>query len=111
MSNVQTKFNKVNPFTGEKVSKAKYVPAEKLVIASDPLPEGRAKVTNKYQEVFEKLEYGQCLICEPEDVTRVARAMRVFLDKNYMKGQVRTAKNYEKDGKGRVWLMAQNTVQ
>jgi hypothetical protein len=117
MSNVQTQFNKVNPFTGEKVekiskiAKAKYVPAEKLVIASDPLPEGRAKVTNKYQEVFDKLEYGQCVICEPDDVIRVSKAMRVWMDKNYMKGQVRSAKHYEKDGKGRVWLMAENTVQ
>ena len=114
MSNVQTQFNKVNPFTGEKVeklSKTKYVPAEKLVIASDPLPVGKSKIINKYQEVFEKLAYGQCVICEPEDVIRVSKAMRVWMDKNYMKGQVRSAKHYEKDGKGRVWLMAENTVQ
>jgi hypothetical protein len=114
MSNVQTQFNKVNPFTGEKLSKiakAKYVPAEKLVIASDPLPTGKLKATGKYEDIFGKIKYGQCVICEPDDVIRVSKAMRVWLEKNYMKGHVRSATNYEKDGKGRVWLMAENTVQ
>lgn len=102
-----TKFHKRNPWTGVPTVKTRFVPAEQLTIASDPLPEGRTKITNKYHDVFSKMQYGQCLICEPEDAQRVSKAMRTWLDKEGKAGQVRSAKRYEKDGKGRVWLMAQ----
>lgn len=117
MNNVQTRFNGFNPFTGEKVekvskiAKAKYVPVEKLVIGNDPLPVGKSKVTNKYHDVFAKLEYGQCVRCEPDEVGKVARAMRVWMEKVNKIGQIRTAKHYEKDGKGRVWMMEKNSIQ
>lgn len=105
MSEVQTKFHKRNPFTGVPLKKTRYVPAERLQIASDPLPEGRAKITNKYHEVFSKLKYGQCVICEPDDVSRVAKALRGWMTENNVKGQIRSTRIYETDGKGRVWMM------
>lgn len=105
MNSPKTKFYKRNPFTGEPLVKTRYVPAEKLTIASDPLPEGKAKITNKYHDVFSKLKHGQCVICEPDDVQRVAKALRGWMTDEKVKGQIRSTKLYEKDGKGRVWMM------
>ena len=89
------------------MNKTRYVPAEKLKIATDPLPVGRSKVTNKYHDVFSKLKHGQCVICEPDDVSRVSKALRGWMTDNKVSGQIRSTRIYEKDGQGRVWMMAE----
>lgn len=87
------------------MTKTRYVPTEKLKISTDPLPEGKAKITNKYHDVFSKLKHGQCVICEPDDVSRVAKALRGWMEQNEVTGQIRSTRLYERDGKGRVWMM------
>ena len=105
---MKTKFAGPSPFpTAPKVAKVvKYVDPTKLVIANDPLPSGRASPEKKYDALFSKMKPGQCLVCESDEAGKIGHAMGVWLKNTGKPGSVRTTRNYEADGKGRVWLVA-----
>lgn len=105
---MKTKFAKgTNPWTGEKNMRKQtnYVDIATLVICDDPLPTRRVNKL-KYAEVFAKLKPGQCIVCDPIHSAKIAHALNTWVDKHGLKFMVRTTNRYEKDGKGRVWLLA-----
>ena len=101
-----TKFiGRKNPFTGEStVLETVYMNPQELKISDDEMPAGRVSIANKYEPIFGKMKYGQCVICQPVDVGKVAGAMRKYLSKG-KGGKVRTVRHYPFDRLGRVWMM------
>jgi hypothetical protein len=85
---------------------AAFVDVAKLMISDDPLPEYRSAPGHKYDEVFDKLKPGKCLVCEPGEAGKIGHALNTYLKRKGKPGKVRTAQRYPKDGKGRVWLLA-----
>ena len=109
---VQTTFAGRNPFQQPKpkAKRAEPKPADlsAVAIVNDPLPGGRAKQASerKYDALFDQIKPGQGLKCEPADVGKIANAMYVWIKRKELKDHVvRSTKNYEADGKGRVWLV------
>lgn len=105
-----TRFvNNINPFTGQdmtvKKKPASFVDISKLTIADDPLPTHRSAPGHKYDAVFDKLKPGKCLVCESGEAGKIGHALNTYLKRKGKPGTVRTAQRYEKDGKGRVWLL------
>lgn len=78
----------------------------KCEIADDPLPTGRITTDGKYKAVFESLKPGQCVKVPPDQVNRIANAMRKHIEQFSDKTRfvTRSVKNYG-DGLGRVWLI------
>lgn len=78
----------------------------KCEITSDPLPVSRTLPDGKYKAVFESLKPGQCVKVPPDQVSRIANAMRKHIGQFSDKTRfvVRSIKNYG-DGMGRVWLI------
>lgn len=78
-----------------------------------PLPAARA-VRNKYQQLFGRMEPGECIKCKPDEVTSVSNAMRKWIDDNNKRGQLMVvSQRYCKSGQGdeyvgRVWLADAN---
>ena len=77
---------------------------EKLEITNDPVV-SRYSGPGKYDDIFRRLTIGQCIKCEPQWADKLGQALRTYLAKNNRPGRVKTSRNYEKDGKGRVWLL------
>ncbi len=86
--------------------KSTFVDISKLVISDDPLPTHRSAPGHKYDAVFDKLKPGKCLVCEPGEAGKIGHALNTYLKRKGKPGTVRTAQRYESDGKGRVWLLA-----
>lgn len=80
-----------------------HIDPDALKIAADPLPPGRAK-RDKYADLWAKLKPGQCVVCEPEHVGRIAGALKKHVESAGLDCHVRLTKRYT-DGKGRVWLL------
>ena len=78
-----------------------------LVICDDKFPEARANSTEyKYDAKFAKMKPGQALECKPADIGRVSGALRNYIERHKMRDHVvRSTKDYEQTGTGRVWLM------
>lgn len=78
----------------------------KCEIADDPLPTGRITTDGKYKAVFESLQPGQCVKVPPDQVNRIANAMRKHIGQfsDNTRYATRSVKNYG-DGLGRVWLI------
>lgn len=107
----------VNPFTGQRVNKAAerktdrkqvdFVDPDKLQISDDPLPSIRQASEHKYKALFERLKPGKCIVCEGAQAGKIGHALSTYLKKkgDDARFKVRTTKYYEKDGKGRVWLL------
>lgn len=108
---MNTKFAGNNPFTGEPSKPAAQKPSRfldvaTLVITNDVLPIGRVKNTqNKYGEVFSALKVGQCIKCQPEDVSKLAHALNTWLERHGKTNAVRSCKHYDSDQLGRIWLL------
>lgn len=81
------------------------VNVEELVIASDPLPTGRAAPQHKYEAKFKAMKVGQNIVCKPDEVGKIGGAMRKYIAVNNIKARVIT-QQIGKDGKGRVWMAA-----
>ena len=75
-----------------------------LQICNDPLPDGRASPEPKYDAVFSKLAVGQAIKCQPEEIGRIAGALKKWIKTQPGGGMVRSVKNYG-DGMGRVWWL------
>jgi hypothetical protein len=91
--------------TTKKGQPANYVDPDTLSIGHDPMPKGRVTF-NKYTEIFNRLKFGDCLKCAPNEVAQIANSLRKWLSVNEKPGQVRTVRHYPSDNRGRVWLMA-----
>ena len=112
---MQTKFMGKNPFANEPSAARKRIPAPEVDVASlsisdDPLPKYRAPVETKYGPLFSKLKAGQRIVCEAGTAAKIGHALNTWLDKNGKTNMVKTCQRYEKDGKGRVWLLEPRTV-
>lgn len=105
-----TFVGKTNPFTGEKKMIVNYADPTNMKITSDALPIRRTMPENKYEPLFKKMEYGQCIVCEPEDVGKVCGAMRKYLSTLPAGGSVKSVLRYPSDKKGRVWMMPCTTA-
>mgnify|MGYP001767424950 CR=1 FL=1 len=81
------------------------VNVEELVIASDPLPTGRAAPQHKYEAKFKAMKVGQNIVCKPDEVGKISCAMRKYIAVNNIKARVIT-QQIGTDGKGRVWMAA-----
>ena len=102
---VKTTFHKRNPWTGIPVKKSEHIDTSSLSISDDPIPSHRAVPIYKYDGVFAKLKYGQCVICEPSHAPKISQALRQWLVRQNKSGSVKSMTRYD-DGKGRVWLVA-----
>ena len=108
---MNTTFAGTNPFTGETAKPAKqklsrFLDVSTLVITNDALPIGRMKNTqNKYDEVFSALKVGQCIQCQPEDVSKLSHALNTWLERHGKVNAVRSCKHYDTDRMGRIWLL------
>lgn len=80
------------------------VNVEELVIASDPLPTGRASPQHKYEAKFKAMKVGQNIVCKPDEVGKIGGAMRKYITTNKIKARVVTQHISPEDGKGRVWM-------
>lgn len=94
-----------NPKMPRPKKPAVLVNVEALVIANDPLPEGRTLPQNKYHAKFSAMKIGQNLICDPSDIGKIGGAMRKFIQERKIKARV-VSQQVGKDGKGRVWMAA-----
>ena len=84
---------------------AKPTDPDTLVICNDPLPTGRASPGFKYAGLFSGMQVGQCVKCRPNEIGRVAGALKKWLSMKPQGGAVRSIKDYG-DGMGRVWWIA-----
>lgn len=111
MTKVATKFAGANPFIPKVRKESVPTNLETLTIAADPI-EVLATARGKYDDVFDKLEPGQCIICGADEVNKISHAMRrwIRLWKNGVGTSVQT-KNYKgaKPGTptGRVWWVVE----
>lgn len=108
MKEPKTTFHKVNPFTGEPVTKRKGVNVEGLKIADDPFTGQRGRYASKYDALFAQMKPGQCIVCEPAETSGIKAALGQWLKKTGKEGYTRANSQYQADGRGRVWwLIAQ----
>ena len=111
MNKVATKFAGDNPFIPKVRKPTVATNPESLAIAADPID---VPVVNrgKYDDVFDKLKPGQCVICGADEVNKISHAMRrwIRLWKNGVGTSVQT-KDYKgaKPGTptGRVWWVVE----
>lgn len=110
MTTARTKFaNLHNPFTGESTRKPpKSIDPGRLCVADDPLPRRKRSPVHKYDALFGGMSPGQCVVCPPDDVSKIAHAAATWIKR---KGKsevlrVRSIKRYEDTDTGRVWLLA-----
>jgi hypothetical protein len=90
--------------------KEKFDPT-KLKIANDPLPPTRTVPKSKYDELFSQLKPGQCIVCQPQQASRVGSALKKWLENRMVKNMtIRAASRYPKDDMGRVWLLNKESV-
>lgn len=116
---IQTTFaNGISPFTSlrqkhglpeptkpmKQTNKRPPVDVSTLEIADDPLPSHRASPGHKYDDLFDRLKYGQCVKTEAGRADKVGQALRTYLKRKAKKGAVKIMSDYG-DGKGRVWLI------
>lgn len=94
----------ISPFTGKRTHGAR--------IVDDTPPADTPKAgESKYTELFEALQVGQAIACEPEETQRYSSAMRHWLMSRGLWDTLRVlkVKNYKhaKPGTpaGRVWLV------
>ena len=111
---MKTKFAGTNPFTGEvhihapvqKQKHSTFCDVSTLEITNDVLPIGRTKNTgNKYDELFFSLKVGQCIKCQPAEVSKIAHALNTWLERYGKTNAVRSCKHYDTDKLGRIWLL------
>ena len=76
-----------------------------MVICDDPLPTHRVIVGKKYDPLIRAMKMGQAIKCLPSEVGGVAGAMRKYIESKKLAAHVKTVKDYG-DGKGRVWMRA-----
>ncbi len=96
-----------SPFDNMPKRKAKPcdpVDVSQLEISDDPLPAARAAPGHKYDALFDKLAFGQCVKTEVGRADKVAQALRTYLKRKDKQGRVKSMTDYG-DGKGRVWLI------
>lgn len=100
---IRTKFAKVNPFTGVAVGA--------LDIVDDEPPTDATPPGGKYVHLFATMKVGQAIRCEPDDVPRVAAALREWLRRNSLRETLRASEvTHHKAAlpgtpAGRVWLL------
>lgn len=106
--NTKTRFaGDTNPFTGKSTKRPfKAVDINSLQIVDDPVQVNRAAVSAKYGELFAKMKPGQAIKCQPDEAGKIGHALNTWLKKHGKPGEVKTCRRYEKDGLGRVWLLA-----
>jgi hypothetical protein len=83
---IKSKFIGKNPFTGIKNGA---VDPSKIVIDNGPMPKKRRTV-GKYDDLFDKLEFGQNMIVPMDSSPQVSQALRGYLKRNRKLGKVRT---------------------
>lgn len=74
-----------------------------LEIANDP-PKKRPAPVSKYEQVFSKLQPGQCIKCETRHTHAVTNALRSWQKRRGLKWQTKMTLDYG-DGFGRVWRL------
>jgi hypothetical protein len=79
--------------------------ASALEVCDDQVPAHRVSFGNKYESILKTMKLGQCIKCKPDEIGRVAGAMRNYVAAKKINATVRTIKDYG-DGKGRVWMLA-----
>jgi hypothetical protein len=102
---IKTKFvRRQNPFTGESTLR-KIEPAD-ITVSNDPLP-GRRIQSYKYDDTFNAMTPGQCIVCPPEATGTLGNAMRHWIERQGRQDElcVRSVRRYPGDGNGRVWLL------
>lgn len=86
-----------------------YCDPDDLQICDDPLPKVRVNPINKYWSKFDQLKVGQGLRCLEKDVSKVACAMRKWIESKKKHGTTcKTCARYDGDVVdgvyyGRVW--------
>ncbi len=81
-------------------------------ICDDPLPKRlRDKKELKYSAIFAKLTPGKCVRCHPDDVKRIADALRSHFDRSKIGAKVKSVKHYPGDSMGRVWWVDEKVVK
>lgn len=89
-----------------KIAPQKHVVVDELELRRDPLPRGRASNLNKYDVLFGKMSFGDCLKVPTKNVSRVGAALRNWVAKNGKRGVVRSCMRYQDEKEtGRVWLL------
>lgn len=82
----------------------KEIDPSKLRIAHDPVVARSSRTPGKYDEIFKRLTYSQCIVCEPGQSNSLANALRDYFRRREIKARVKSTDNYS-DGKGRVWML------
>lgn len=93
------------PKPGRKTARtvARAVDPDTMTICDDPMPAHRASPGCKYDATFGALKPGQAIKCQPDDVNRIANALRKYVEADATL-VVRSIRDYG-DGQGRVWLV------
>lgn len=81
----------------------KEIDPTKLRISHDPVVIRSAK-PGKYDDIFRRLSYNQCVVCEPGQSNSLANALRDYHRRNGIKARVKST-DYYSDGQGRVWML------
>lgn len=99
-------FDANRPFGATPMTKqaAKLTDPSTLTICNDALPVGRASPGFKYAPLFSAMKVGQCVKCQPDEVGRIAGALKKWIEMQGGRGMVRSSKDYG-DGQGRVWWL------
>ena len=105
MHTKEVSFKPVEPLVVPKPKKAeKPIDVSKLVITNDPV-QNRRIVGSKYDDVFNKLTFGHCIVCQPHEAARIGATLGKWLKERNRPGKIKCVSHYERDGKGRVWLL------
>ena len=103
----KTKFAGHSPFEPKPEPKPR-TPVDLSIVEKcrDPYLPERVVKRQKYEELFAGVKEGDCFRVHggPDERTALARALRVYLDKQSIEGIVRQNGRTE-DGIGRVWLV------
>ena len=76
-----------------------------LKVTNDPIPSVTRSTASKYDAVFNRLTFGHCIVCDPHEAARLGATLVKWLKTKGKPGKVKSLSRYEKDGKGRVWLL------
>ena len=95
---------KTTPRPERKRADDKVIDVNTLKVTNDPI-QVRRSTSSKYDAVFRKLPYGHCIVCEPDEAGRIGATLVKWLRAKGKQGSVKSVSHYEKDGKGRVWLL------
>lgn len=66
--------------------------------------EAKRMPVGKYDELFSQLKYGSCVVCESDEVDRIASALRKWLNRHGKHG-VAKRNTRCRDGKARIWML------